>query len=57
MLAFEGSLRAVELIVCAEQLGHPRPFHTDEIVTYDVMLSQEVLMKSSKLIDAAILGW
>jgi hypothetical protein len=56
VLAFQGASLAVELVMCADQVVHPDPFHSDEIVTYDAMLSQELLTKSSKLIDTAILS-
>jgi hypothetical protein len=35
---------------------HPDLLLTDEIVTYDVILSQVVLTKSSKLTIAAMVG-
>ncbi|SLA92558.1 Uncharacterised protein [Mycobacteroides abscessus subsp. massiliense] len=40
MLAFQAALLAVELVMRADQVIHPYPFHSEEIVTYDATLSQ-----------------
>ena len=58
VLALAGALLAVQVIVGADDVAHPDLLIlTDEIVTYDATLSQEILTKSSKLMDSATVGW
>jgi len=48
---------AVQVVVGADGVAHPNSsLVTDEIVTYEIILSQDILTKSSKLTIPAMVG-